>query len=107
MEFRRNERGEDIGVYLPGVFADVVALPFDQVFEVVVAHAAVQDLLDNVLLFAVDQDRGWGWQRLGRGWGPGVCEFDYQEDRVESAKRKRQGYAIRAVADFCFDREGA
>ena len=73
VEFRRNEGGEDVGVYLLTVFARVVALPFDQVFEVVVAHVVVQDLLDDVLLFAVDQDRGWwGVRRRGRGWGPGV-----------------------------------
>jgi hypothetical protein len=54
VKFRHNEGGEDVGVYLPTVFANVVALPFDQVFEAIVAHVAVQDLLDNVLRFAVD-----------------------------------------------------
>jgi hypothetical protein len=45
---------------LPLIIALVVALPFDQILEVVVAHPAVQYSLDLVLLLTVDESWGRG-----------------------------------------------
>jgi hypothetical protein len=38
----------------------VIALLFDQIFEAVVAHPAVQYSLDLILFLTVDESWGWG-----------------------------------------------
>jgi hypothetical protein len=45
---------------LPLVITLVVALPFDQILEAVVAHSAIQYSLDLVLLLASDESWGRG-----------------------------------------------
>jgi hypothetical protein len=45
---------------LPLIMTLVIALPFDQVLEAVVAHPAVQYRLDLVLIFTVDESWGRG-----------------------------------------------
>jgi hypothetical protein len=40
---------------LPLVITLIVALPFDQILEVVVAHSAIQYSLDLILLLASDE----------------------------------------------------
>jgi hypothetical protein len=44
-------------VRLPAVVTGVIALPFDQVFHATVAHATVEDRLDVVFGFSIDEDR--------------------------------------------------
>ena len=41
IELRYGVRCMDIMVYCPAIVSSIVALPFDQVFEVVVAHPRV------------------------------------------------------------------
>ena len=41
MELRDGIRCVDVVVYCPAVVSSIVALPFDQVFEAVVAHPRV------------------------------------------------------------------
>jgi hypothetical protein len=45
---------------LPLVKTLVIALPFDQILKVVVAHPAVQYSLDLVLFLTIDESWGWG-----------------------------------------------
>jgi hypothetical protein len=45
---------------IPLIMTLVVALPFDQIFEAVVAHLAVQYGLDLILFVTVDKSWGWG-----------------------------------------------
>jgi hypothetical protein len=44
-------------VWLPAVVTGVIALPFDQVFHATVAHATVEDRLDVILGFTINEDR--------------------------------------------------
>jgi hypothetical protein len=37
----------------------IVSLPFNQVFKVIVPHLTVQDLLNLVFLFAIDECQWW------------------------------------------------
>jgi hypothetical protein len=75
----------EVVVRLPSVFAGVVAFPFDQVFHVVVAEAAVQNGFDVIFHNSVQE----GGRRWGRSLTSGdrVCEgrseFDYWEYWVE------------------------
>jgi hypothetical protein len=38
----------------------IIALPFDQILKAVLAHPAVQNLLDLVLFLTIDESWGWG-----------------------------------------------
>jgi hypothetical protein len=75
----------EVVVWLPSVFAGVIAFPFDQVFHVVVVEAAVQNGFDVVFRNSV-QEGGWRWGRSPTS-GDRVCEggseFDYWEYWVE------------------------
>jgi hypothetical protein len=45
---------------LPLIMALVIALPFDQILEAVVAHPAIQYSLDLVLLLTINESWGRG-----------------------------------------------
>jgi hypothetical protein len=51
----------DLSMYLLAVMTCVIALPLDEILKVVVPHAAIQNLLNLILLSTVD-DRGWWWR---------------------------------------------
>jgi hypothetical protein len=56
---------------------------------VVVAHAAVQYLLDLILFLTIDESWGWGWHRLSArdGIQEHGGQFDHREYGVEAAER--------------------
>jgi hypothetical protein len=88
MEFRYNVRRVDISMDYPGVIANVVAFPFDQVLQAVPTHACVQYGLYLMFLFAFYKDWwGWGFRASAddriRG---GQSELDNRKDRVQSGK---------------------
>src|SRR3979490_1298938 len=61
MKFCYDIRRVDVAIVYPGVVADVIALPFDQVLQAIPAHARVQYSLYFVFLFAFYQHwRGRG-----------------------------------------------
>src|SRR3981189_1819337 len=73
-----------VPLHYPGVVADVMALPFDQVLQAIPAHARVQYSLYFVFLFAFYQDwRRWG-SRTSADDGVRSCqsELDDGEDRM-------------------------
>jgi hypothetical protein len=45
---------------LPLVKTLIIALPFDHIHKAVVAHPAVQNLLDLILFLTIDESWGWG-----------------------------------------------
>jgi hypothetical protein len=51
-------------MHLPLIVTLVIALPLDQVLQVVVTHLAVQYSLDLIFFFTVDESWGWGWCKL-------------------------------------------
>jgi hypothetical protein len=50
-----------LGMHLPLIVTLIIALPLNQVFQVIVAHLAIQYRLDLILLLTVDESCGWGW----------------------------------------------
>jgi hypothetical protein len=70
---------------------------------------AVQDSLDFILLFAIDESCGWRWRRLlakdrirrGRG------QLDYAKDGVKAAEVVREFEVVHAMADASFNDKGA
>ena len=94
VKFLRDAGGEDVGVYLPAVFADVVALPFDQVLQAVIVHATVQDVFDDVLRLAFDQDRGWGGGTARQpGMGSGGLSVSLTTGKTGWRQRSENGRA--------------
>jgi hypothetical protein len=87
----------------------VITFPFDQVFQAVVAHAAVQYLLDLILFLTIDMSWGWGWCRLSARDGIRRCggQFDHREDGVKAAEVGGQSEAVCAMTDTGFDDKGA
>jgi hypothetical protein len=87
----------------------VITFPLDQVFQTVVAHAAVQYLLDLILFLAVDES--WGWGRCRSLARDGIRrhrgQLDHREDRVKAAEVEGQSEAVCAMADTGFDDKGA
>jgi hypothetical protein len=45
---------------LPLIMTLVIALPFDEVLEMVVAHLAIQYSLKLILFLTIDESWGWG-----------------------------------------------
>src|SRR3979490_1476552 len=76
MKFCYDIRRVDVAVYYPGVVANVIALPFDQVLQAIPAHAHVQYGLYFVFLFAFHKD----W------WGRGFRKSAH--DRVRGSQRE-------------------
>jgi hypothetical protein len=66
----------------------VITFPLDQVFQMVVAHAAVQYLLNLILFLTVDESWEWGWCRSSANDGIRKCggQFYHREYRVKVAE---------------------
>jgi hypothetical protein len=105
MEFRYDVRRVDVSMYHPGVIADIIAFPFNEVLQAVPAHACVQYGLYLVYLFAFHKD--W-W---GRGFrtsaddrvGDSQSELDNREDWVQSGETRWKLQAVCAIANAGFD----
>src|SRR3981189_1067180 len=109
MEFHYDVWRMDVAMYYPGVIADVIAFPFDEVLQTVPAHARVQYGLYLVFLFAFYQDwRGRG-PRTSADDGVRSCqsELDDGEDRMQSGGPWRELGTVCAVANRSLDRIGA
>jgi hypothetical protein len=52
----------DLFIYLPAVMTCIIALPPYEVLDAVIPHMAIEDLLNLILLVAVDGS-GW-WRRV-------------------------------------------
>jgi hypothetical protein len=50
----------------------IIALPLDEVLGAVIPHAAIKDLLNLILLVAIDNS-GWWWWVMSMTWN-GVRE---------------------------------
>jgi hypothetical protein len=87
----------------------VITFPLHQVFQTVVAHAAVQYLLNLILFLAVDESWGWGWCRSLAKDGIRRCggQFDHREDRVKAAAVGGQSEAVCTMANTGLDNKGA
>jgi hypothetical protein len=59
---------------LPLVITLVIALPFDQILEAVVAHPAVQYCLDLILFLTINESWGWGQCRSSAQDGIWMCK---------------------------------
>jgi hypothetical protein len=92
-------------VHLPLIVTLVITLEFDQVLQSVVTHAAVQDSLDFILFFAVDESCRWGWRRSSAmdGIRKRGGQLDHREDGVKAAEVGREFKAVCAMADTSFD----
>jgi hypothetical protein len=87
----------------------VIALPLDQVLQVVVIHSAIQYHLDLILFLTVDKSWGWGWHRLSarNGIRKHGGQLDHREDGVKVAEVGRESQAVCAMADTSFDNKEA
>jgi hypothetical protein len=96
-------------MHLPLVITLVIALPLDQVLQVVVTHLAIQYRLNLILLLTVDKSWGWGWRRLLARDGIRKCggQLDHRKDRVKATEVGREGKAVCAMGDTSFDDKGA
>ena len=105
MKLCYNVRRMDVSVDHPGVIANIVALPFDQVLQAIPAHARVQYGLYFVFLFAFHKD----W--LGQGFqtsaddrvGDSQSELDDREDWVQSGETRWKLQAVCAIANTGFN----
>jgi uncharacterized membrane protein len=66
----------------------IIALPLDQVLQVVVPHSAVQYSLNLILFLTVDKSWGWGWCRSSArdGIRKRGGHLDHREDGVKVAE---------------------
>jgi hypothetical protein len=75
-------------MHLPLIVTLIITLELEQVLQVVVTHAAVQDSLDLILFLTVDESCGWGWCQssakdgIKRRWR----QLDNREDGVKAAE---------------------
>jgi hypothetical protein len=87
----------------------IITLELDQVFQLVVTHAAVQDSLNLILFLTVDKSCGWGWHRssakdrIRRHRG----QLDHWEDGVKAVEMVREFKVVCTMADASFDDKGA
>jgi hypothetical protein len=75
-------------MHLPLVITLVIALPLDQVLQVVVTHPAIQYHLDLILFLTVNKSWGWGWRRSSarNGIRKRRGQLDHREDGVKTAE---------------------
>jgi hypothetical protein len=75
-------------MHLPLIVTLIIALPLDQVLQVVVMHSAVQYSLDLILFLTVNESWGWGWCRSLARDGIRKCrgQLDHREDGVEAVE---------------------
>jgi hypothetical protein len=87
----------------------VITFPLHQVFHTVVAHAAVQYLLDLILFLAINKSWGWGWCRSSAkdGIRRRGGQFDHREDRMKVVEVGGQSEAVCTMADTGFNDKGA
>jgi hypothetical protein len=105
MKLRYDIRRMDVLMYHPGVIADIIALPLDQVLQAVPVHAHVQYGLYLVFLFAFHKD--W-W---GRGFRvladdrvrSSQSELNDRENWVQSGETWWKFQTVCAVANTSFD----
>jgi hypothetical protein len=75
-------------MHLPLIVTLVITLELEQVLQLVVTHAAVQDSLDLILFLTIDESCGWEWCRssakdgIRRHWR----QLDHREDGVKAAE---------------------
>jgi hypothetical protein len=98
-----------LSIHLPLIVTLVIALPLDQVLQLVVLHLAVQYSLDLILFLAVDESWGWGWcSSLARdGIRMRDGQLDYGEDGMKAAEVGGQIEAVCTMANTSFDDKGA
>jgi hypothetical protein len=96
-------------MHLPLIVTLVIALPLDQVLQVVVPHLAVQYSLDLILFLTVDESWGWEWCRSSARDGIRMCDgqLDHWEDGVKAAEVGGQSKAVCAMANTSFNDKGA
>jgi hypothetical protein len=87
----------------------IIALPLDQVLQVVVMYLATQYSLDLIHFLTINESWGWGWHRsLAKdGIGMHKGQLDHREDWVEAAEVGEESKAICAMADTGFNDKGA
>jgi hypothetical protein len=96
-------------MHLPLIVTLVIALPLDQVLQVVVLHLAVQYSLDLILFLTINESWRWGWCRSSAMDGIRMHngQLDHGEDRVKAAEVGGQSEAVCAMANTGFDDKGA
>ena len=76
----------DIIYVLPGISFYTVTLPFDQVLKSSPEYPAVQDFLDEIFFFAINEFQRWWWGSMSAE--DRVCgsqgQLNHIEDRVKS-----------------------
>jgi hypothetical protein len=80
-------------MHLPLIVTLIIALPLDQVLQVVVTHSAVQYSLNLILFLTIDKSWRWGWCRSSARDGIRKCEeqLDHRGDGVEAMEvRERE-----------------
>jgi hypothetical protein len=84
----------------PLIVTLVIALPLDQVLQMVVAHSAVQYSLNLIIFLTIDKSWGWGWCRsLARDViGMRNGQLDHGEDRVEVVEVGGKSEAVCTMA---------
>jgi hypothetical protein len=75
-------------MHLPLIVTLIITFPLDQVLQLVVTHAAVQDSLDLILFLTINKSWGWGWCRLSArdGIRKHGRQLDHGEDGVKAAE---------------------
>jgi hypothetical protein len=91
---------------LPFIVTLIIALPLDQVLQVVVTHLAVQYSLDLILFFTVDKSWGWEWCRSSARDGIQMCkgQLDHGEDWVEAAEVGGESKVVYTMANAVNDK---
>jgi hypothetical protein len=75
----------DLCVHLPFIVTLVITLELEQVLQLVVTHAAVQDSLNLILFLTIDESCGWGWcwSSAKDGIRGRWRQLDHREDGVK------------------------
>jgi hypothetical protein len=91
----------EISMDFPAVIAIIVTLPLDQILELIVPHLTVQDLLDYVLVLAIDECKWWwgGGSTTWNGVGKGGGQLENWEYQVETFKAKWESETVGSETD--------
>jgi hypothetical protein len=94
-------------MYLPAVITCIIALPLDEILEVVTPHVAIEDIL-NLRLLVIINDSGWWWMVMLTSWNEvreRYGQLDDQKDWMEASELGWQGQAVDSMSNASFDCE--
>jgi hypothetical protein len=69
----------DLSIYLLAILTHIIALPLDEILKAVIPHMTIKDLLNLILLVAINNS-GWWWRVMSMTWNRASKHYGQLDD---------------------------